>query len=170
MLPGRSIRPYESQKIMKEINYPQHHRLFNWVVVVVFHFRLAIDMFFPAENWTGWRVKRVCIYIYPTLIFQFPIYLEAEVESSYLIYWQLGATGSVQSSGQISSRPHTTDFPQMVVNSKGNPLFSLPRWFCIGIITLLFTFHTKQDRYSLSGRAGGVPARIKLSAPYFREI
>ena len=25
-------------------------------------------------------------------------------------------------SGQISSRPHTTDFPQMVVNSKGNPL------------------------------------------------
>ena len=25
-------------------------------------------------------------------------------------------------SGQISSRPHTTDFPQMVVKSKGNPL------------------------------------------------
>ena len=24
-------------------------------------------------------------------------------------------------SGQISSRPHTTDFPQMVVKSKGNP-------------------------------------------------
>ncbi len=27
-------------------------------------------------------------------------------------------------SGQISSRPHTTDFPQMVVNCKGNPLIS----------------------------------------------
>ena len=26
------------------------------------------------------------------------------------------------------------------------------------------------DRCSLCGRAGGVPARIKLSAPYFREI
>ena len=34
----------------------------------------------------------------------------------------------VQLSGQISSRPHTTDFPQMVVKSKGNhgksPYFS----------------------------------------------
>ncbi len=27
-------------------------------------------------------------------------------------------------SGQISSRPHTTDFPQMVVKSKGNHLIS----------------------------------------------
>ncbi len=28
---------------------------------------------------------------------------------------------TVNYSGQISSRPHTTDFPQMVVNCKGNP-------------------------------------------------
>ena len=34
--------------------------------------------------------------------------------------------------GQISSRPHTTDFPQMVVNCKGNLLFQgnllFPGW------------------------------------------
>ena len=28
------------------------------------------------------------------------------------------------SSGQIRSRPHTTDFPQMVVKSKGNPFLA----------------------------------------------
>ena len=48
---------------MKEMDYLQHHRLFNWVVVVIFHFRLAIDMFFPAFNLIrqGENVKSVCI-------------------------------------------------------------------------------------------------------------
>ena len=32
-----------------------------------------------------------------------------------------GLKSSLNESGQIRSRPHTTDFPQMVVKSKGNP-------------------------------------------------